>query len=220
MVSLRMDPRLAARLDPSDVVQEVLAEADRRLDAYVRERPLPFYPWLRQIACDCLADAYRRHVRAARRSVTREEAAAPAIPEGSALDLADRLLASGTGPSEAAPCGARRRSGCGRRWPGCPSGTERCWPRHLEQLSAREAAAVLGLTEAALKSRVLRAMQRLRARAGRPAAGERLKEWGQAAEDSEPVPILLDARRKNDEQRATPFGAGGFSGHGLGRSLR
>jgi RNA polymerase sigma-70 factor (ECF subfamily) len=88
MVELRMNPRLAARLDPSDVVQEVLAEADRRLDDYLRERPLPFFPWLRQIAVDRLADAHRRHVRAARRSVVREEAA---LPESSALELAGRL---------------------------------------------------------------------------------------------------------------------------------
>src|SRR5262245_27068453 len=42
MVELRLDGRLAARLDPSDVVQEALAEADRRLDGFLRDRPLPF----------------------------------------------------------------------------------------------------------------------------------------------------------------------------------
>jgi RNA polymerase sigma-70 factor (ECF subfamily) len=48
LIALRLDPRLAARIDPSDVVQEVLVEADRRLDRYVSDRPLPFYPWLRR----------------------------------------------------------------------------------------------------------------------------------------------------------------------------
>ena len=43
MVAVRADPRLAARVDPSDVVQEALAEAARRLDGYLHERPLPFY---------------------------------------------------------------------------------------------------------------------------------------------------------------------------------
>jgi len=47
LVGLRLDRRLAARLDPSDVVQESLAEAAAKLDAYLRTRPLPFYPWLR-----------------------------------------------------------------------------------------------------------------------------------------------------------------------------
>src|SRR5262245_28661520 len=73
MVAVRLDRRLAARLDPSDVVQETLAEAAARLDAYLRDRPLPFYPWLRRLAEERLADAYRQHLRAGRRSVAREE---------------------------------------------------------------------------------------------------------------------------------------------------
>src|SRR5262245_34708786 len=50
MVAVRFDPRLAARVDPSDVVQESLAEASAQLNRYLRDRPLPFYPWLRQFA--------------------------------------------------------------------------------------------------------------------------------------------------------------------------
>ena len=50
MVAVRFDPRLAARVDPSDVVQETLAEAAAGLDRYLRERPLPFYPRLRLFA--------------------------------------------------------------------------------------------------------------------------------------------------------------------------
>jgi RNA polymerase sigma-70 factor (ECF subfamily) len=173
LVSVHMDPRLAARLDPSDVVQEVLAEADRRLDNYLRDRPLPFYPWLRQLAVDRLADAHRYHVRTARRSVTREEAGLPGLPESSVAELAAQLVASGTGPSEAA-----RRQELKERVRAALAALsdqdrEVLVLRHLEQLSAREAAAVLGLTEAALKSRALRAMQRLRKRLGNdPAEGE------------------------------------------------
>ncbi|GAC1473848.1 MAG: hypothetical protein NVSMB9_23170 [Isosphaeraceae bacterium] len=50
MVALRIDRRLNARIDPSDVVQEALAEAGQRLDGYLARPPLPFYPWLRQFA--------------------------------------------------------------------------------------------------------------------------------------------------------------------------
>src|SRR5688500_12937185 len=87
MVAVRMDRRLAARVDPSDLVQESLAEADRRLDAYLRERPLPFYPWLRRLALDRVAEAHRRHT-AGRRDVAREEPLA-GLPENSALELAE-----------------------------------------------------------------------------------------------------------------------------------
>ena len=48
MVAFRLDRRLAARVDPSDIVQESLAAANQRLSDYLRDRPLPFYAWLRQ----------------------------------------------------------------------------------------------------------------------------------------------------------------------------
>src|SRR5262249_42289969 len=54
MIAVRMDRRLAARVDPSDVVQESLAEAACHLTDYLLRRPLPFYPWLRQIAWEQL----------------------------------------------------------------------------------------------------------------------------------------------------------------------
>src|SRR4029077_18395091 len=38
MVAVRLDRRLAARVDPSDVVQETLAEAAAKLNDYLRER--------------------------------------------------------------------------------------------------------------------------------------------------------------------------------------
>ena len=47
MVTVRMDPRLKSRIDPSDVVQEALMDASRMLPEYLRDRPLPYYPWLR-----------------------------------------------------------------------------------------------------------------------------------------------------------------------------
>jgi RNA polymerase sigma-70 factor (ECF subfamily) len=162
MVAVRMDPRLAARLDPSDVVQETLAEADRRLDGYLRDRPLPFYPWLRQIAADRLADEHRRHVRAGKRTVTREEPAPVGLPGRSAVELAERLFAPSEHPSEgmrAAELAERVRSALAAL-PG--RDREVLVLRHLEQLSAREVAAVLGTTEGAAKARALRALKRLR----------------------------------------------------------
>ena len=65
MVAVRMDQRLARRIDPSDVVQETLAEASRRLPEYLKARPIAFYPWLRQLAWNRLVDLYRFHVEGA-----------------------------------------------------------------------------------------------------------------------------------------------------------
>src|SRR5437763_1411592 len=72
MIALRLDRRLAARVDPSDVVQEALADAGRKLDGYLRDRPLPFYPWLRQLAWERLVKLHRRHT-AGKRDVARGE---------------------------------------------------------------------------------------------------------------------------------------------------
>src|SRR5438128_12504013 len=52
MIDLRLDPAIAARVDASDVVQEVLLEASRRLDKYLADPSMPFHLWLRHIAKD------------------------------------------------------------------------------------------------------------------------------------------------------------------------
>ena len=61
-------------MDPSDVVQEALAEATQHFDEYLRTRPLPFSAWLRQFAWQRLVKLHRHHIRAQKRSVSREEA--------------------------------------------------------------------------------------------------------------------------------------------------
>jgi len=112
MVRVRMDRRLAARIDPSDVVQEALADAAGKLTDYLRRRPLPFYPWLRRLVWERLVALHRRHVRAGCRSVAREEPGGLALPDESAVELAQRLVAPGTGRATTC-CGKRRPSGCG-----------------------------------------------------------------------------------------------------------
>ena len=73
MIAVRLDRRLAPRLDPSDVVQETLADAARRLPDYLRERPMPFYPWLYRLAADRLAGTHRHHVASTVRDIRRIE---------------------------------------------------------------------------------------------------------------------------------------------------
>jgi RNA polymerase sigma-70 factor (ECF subfamily) len=160
MVAIRLDRRVAARVDPSDVVQDTLTDAAERLDDYLIDRPLPFYPWLRQLAQERLADVHRRHIRAGRRSVTREEP--PALPGESIVELADRILARDHGVSTGlrrAERRARLKAALDRLG---DRDREVLVLRHLEQLSTRDTAAVLGISEGAVKVRLLRALQRLR----------------------------------------------------------
>jgi RNA polymerase sigma-70 factor (ECF subfamily) len=90
MIALRLDRRLAARIDPSDVVQEAMADADRELAEYLSSRTMPFYAWLRRFAWDRLVEAHRRHVSAERRSVDREQAGSIPWADPSAVALANR----------------------------------------------------------------------------------------------------------------------------------
>jgi RNA polymerase sigma-70 factor (ECF subfamily) len=162
LVALRLDPRLAARVDPSDVVQESLAEADRRLADFARARPLPFYPWLRQLALERLTELHRQHIRAHKRSVRREEARLPLLPDESVQGLARRLAAGGSSPSarlQRRDLQERMRSALGRLG---ERDRELLLLRHVEQLSVREMAAVLGISEGAVKVRHVRALERLR----------------------------------------------------------
>jgi RNA polymerase sigma-70 factor (ECF subfamily) len=162
MIACRMDPRLAARVDPSDVVQETLAEADRRLDDYLHERPLPFYPWLRQLAWDHLVEQHRRHLRAGRRSVLREQAENLGLPDASAEQLAGQLIDSGESPSAGPQRDEVRQQVRAALAALAEQDREVLVLRYLEQLSAREVGAVLGVSEATAKKRALRALQRLR----------------------------------------------------------
>jgi RNA polymerase sigma-70 factor, ECF subfamily len=160
MVALRLDRRLAARVDPSDIVQESLAEAHQHLSEYLVRRPLPFYAWLRQFAWERVAKQYERHVRAQRRSVTREEA--PPLPDESVAQLAHRLIASATSPSrrllrEELRDRVRSALACLK-----PHDREILVLRYLEGLSNSETAAVLRIGESTVGMRHLRALERLR----------------------------------------------------------
>ena len=73
MVAARLDRRLVARIDPSDVVQEALAAAAEAFPKYLRERPIPFIAWLRQFAWERLVKLHRHHIHSQRRSIIREE---------------------------------------------------------------------------------------------------------------------------------------------------
>jgi RNA polymerase sigma-70 factor (ECF subfamily) len=96
VVELRLDPRLRARVDASDIVQEVQLDAFRRLPDYLERRPMPFRLWLRKTANERLLKIQRRHLEAGRRAVGREVP----LPAESSLVLGRQLLASGSTPSQ------------------------------------------------------------------------------------------------------------------------
>jgi RNA polymerase sigma-70 factor (ECF subfamily) len=160
MIALRLDRRLSARVDPSDVLQETLAEAHQKLPEYLRTQPIPFYPWLRRLAWEKIVQLHRQHLLAQARAVTREERFDVALPEESALDLAQRLVAKGSSPTQHLlqdELKARVQAALGRL---DVRDREVLVLRYLEQLSIEETAATLELTQEAVKSRARRALER------------------------------------------------------------
>jgi RNA polymerase sigma-70 factor (ECF subfamily) len=162
MVEMRMDPRLAPRVDPSDVVQETLLEAHRRLPEYFKEQPIPFYPWLRQLAWEKLVRLTQRHLAAQKRSVRREEPLGPLLTDDSVAMLAKRLVSTGAGPYRhvaRAELRARVREALKELSNG---DREVLVLRYMEQLSVEEICAVLEIGASAVKMRHLRALERMR----------------------------------------------------------
>ena len=161
MVAARLDPRLARRVDPSDVVQETFIAVQRRLPGYLRERPIPLYPWLRQVVAEQMAELADRHVHAQRRSV-RREAWSLGISDESVVQLAQHMVHSGTSPSQHVVRQESREHirAALTRLP--EADRELLLMRFVEQLSTKDTAAMLGISPEAVGMRRLRALQRLR----------------------------------------------------------
>jgi RNA polymerase sigma-70 factor (ECF subfamily) len=163
LIALRLDPALAARLDASDLVQDVLLEAHRRLQDYLKNPSMPFHLWLRHIAKDHIIDAHRRHRQAQRRSLDREQPIVPAVlADHSSYELAGQLV-----DPELTPASEAIRRELQRRLDTAVAeldedDREIILLRHREQQSNQDVARALGLSEAAASMRYLRAVRRLR----------------------------------------------------------
>lgn len=163
MIEMRLDQKIQRRVDVSDVVQEVLVEAHRRLADYLQNPVMAFHLWLRQIAKDRIIDAHRRHRVSGKRSVDREQALNFRVADDrSTADLCGQLLDPELTPATAA---AQREMARMVEEAICrldETDHEILVMRHYEQLTNQEVAQALGLTEPAASMRYLRAIRRLR----------------------------------------------------------
>ncbi len=163
MVRLRLNQLLRARVDESDVVQEVLLDASGRLQDYVSDPSVPYYLWLRQIAGRKLIDLHRRHLGAEKRDAALEVSLhAGAYPAASSASLAAQLLGKQTSPSQGAMRAEQRIRVEEALDALDPLDREVLALRHYEQLSNMEVATVLEIGRSTASSRYLRALKKVK----------------------------------------------------------
>ncbi|WP_435011127.1 sigma-70 family RNA polymerase sigma factor [Tundrisphaera lichenicola] len=161
MVAGRLDSRIAVRQDPSDILQEAFADAWHKLATYTRDRPIPFYPWLRRLAEEKILQA-RRKALAQCRTPRRERHEGRPTGSGSDWLLADRLISHDT-----SACGRIIREETHRQLLEAldrlsEADRQVLVLRYLGDLGFAEIASTLGITENAAKVRHFRALVRVR----------------------------------------------------------
>ena len=161
MIFVRMDPRIAARVDPSDVVQDTLIEATKRLPEFARDRPIPFHAWIRRLGWEKMLQIHRMHIRSQKRSVTREQKDEMQLKDESVLAFVECLFSDQQDPAERivrSELISRMRRAIAQL---SQNDQEILTLRFLEELTTEESAEILQISIAAVKTRTFRAVSRL-----------------------------------------------------------
>lgn len=157
MLQRRIDPKLAVRLDPEDILSETYLEARRRWPDFKSTSDLSPYAWLFGIARGRLIETWRRHTRGPR-DLHRELPWPDHSSVLMGLSLVDPALTPG-----AAAVREETRSRMQQALALLKhADREILWLRQYDGLSFREAGAVLDLSENAATVRYLRALKKLR----------------------------------------------------------
>ena len=161
VVEARLDTRLAARLDASDVVHDVMASAVGSLSTWL-DQEKAIYACLYRLVRDRLAMIRRDHIATQKRTVKREAAVFAELSDDSVLHLCQRLGVHSETPSKAV---IRRESQAEVHHALSQlrdMDREVLVMRILEGTPAKEVAEILDITEAAVNMRQLRALKRIR----------------------------------------------------------
>jgi RNA polymerase sigma-70 factor, ECF subfamily len=158
MVQLRMDVRVAGRIDPSDVLQEVYLDVHKQIDAYLCDPKVSLHIWLRGLTWQRLLKIQRQHLGTQARDVRREVS----LPAGSSARLAQQLLGSPPSASKnllKKELQLRVQAAIAQLK---DVDREIILLRDFENVSNQEAAKILGLSESAGTMRYVRALERLK----------------------------------------------------------
>ena len=164
MVELRLDRRLQARIDASDVIQEAYVDAVGRLEEYLRDPRYPLFLWLRLIVGERLLKLHRHHLGTQMRDAGLEVSIyRGALPAASSAALAAQLLGKHTSPTQAAVRAERMLRLQEALNTLEPIDREVLSLRHFEEMSLAETALSLEIEESAAAKRYIRALKRLKA---------------------------------------------------------
>jgi RNA polymerase sigma-70 factor (ECF subfamily) len=162
MIEIRLDQRLAARVDPSDVLQDVFVDVQNRIHEF-ETSDFSFFLWLRLKVGHRLSDLHRFHLGAQKRSVRREiSLQSGPMPLASSASLASQLVGKLTTASNEA-----MRAETRLRVQNLLNGMDEIDRevlvlRHFEDLTNVDTAQVLGISENAASNRYIRALRRLK----------------------------------------------------------
>lgn len=161
MITLRMDQRMQARVDASDVLQDAYVDLARQLPSYAKDPKLPLFLWMRRITGQRLSKLHRNHLGAAKRNAALE-VSRRATPQASSVVLASRLIGQFTsvgGQAVRAEMQLKLQEVLNSL---DPNDREILALRHFEQLDNREIAILLEISEQAAIQRHYRAVLRLK----------------------------------------------------------
>lgn len=163
MVYVRLDRRLAGRVDPDDVLQEAFLDVARRIGEFLADGSVAFYVWLRFLTVQRMLMVQRNHLGAQMRDVNMEVS----LPQGglspvNADSMAGAFVSDFTSPSQAAirhEMQAQLRKALDEM---DPLDREVLALRHFEELSNNEVAQILQISREAASKRHVRALKRLK----------------------------------------------------------
>ena len=162
IIRVRMDRRLASRVDAEDVLQEVYLDAASRVRHFVDSHSGSFFIWLRLVMNQTMTNLYRRHLDTQMRDVRRDVSMnASKTYDTRTKPIAKQLMGHLTSPSKT----AIRQESIEKLEEAIdqlkPIDREAIALRHFELLDNKEVAEVLGIGEKAASIRYIRAIQRL-----------------------------------------------------------
>jgi RNA polymerase sigma-70 factor (ECF subfamily) len=163
IVQFRLDPLLAARIEPDDVLQESWLAAVKRVDSFLQDESMPMFVWLRLMVGQTIIDIHRHHLGTQMRDAYREQSLnRNQLSHSTAASIVSKLLGHISSPSRVAV-----RDETARQLREAVEGMdaidrEVLALRHFEELSNTEVASVLEIEPKAASIRYVRAIQRLK----------------------------------------------------------